>query len=127
MKSLFCPITGIYIPRFLLTVIAGFVFVFGFDFLVHNVLLVETYDQTPQLWRLPEEMILPWMFSKQFLMVLVSALIFIIPRKDTGLKEDLGFGTLFGLLLALLMSGAYAWMPISLSLALAWGDFFVGL
>ncbi len=46
-----CPITGINIPRFLAAAAAGFVFIFGFEFLVHGKLLNDLYDQTGHLWR----------------------------------------------------------------------------
>lgn len=120
MKPLICPLTGVYIPRFLLAVLGGVVFVAIFDFVVHSILLMGLYGETAALWRPEEEMIMSWMIGRDILMVIISLLIFTRHYEAKGMMEGMRFGLMLGALLAVLMSAAYAWMPISLSLALSW-------
>lgn len=120
MKTVVCPITGVNVNRLLLAVIGGFVFLFCFDYLVHNILLLNIYLQTPELWRSPDDIKLGWMITHQFLIVLFSAFIFAQGYAGKGLKKLILFALLLGLLLAVVMSSAYAWMPISQALAWAW-------
>jgi hypothetical protein len=117
-----CPITGINIPRFLLSVITGFIFIFALDFIVHGNLLNTLYEQTPQLWRDPEVMMgfFPYMLGTQFLIALITAFIFTRNYEGKGITEGLRFGVVLGLLMGVLMSGSFAWMPISTTLAASW-------
>jgi hypothetical protein len=121
-KSLHCPITGVNIPRLLLSSITGFVFIFALDFLIHGNLLTTTYEQTPQLWRDPDTMMsfFPYMLGTQFLIALITAFIFTRNYEGKGLGEGLRFGILLGLFMGVLMSASFAWMPISPMLAASW-------
>ena len=62
-----CPITGVNIPRFLIMSIVGFLFLFGYDYLVHHVLLMDVYEQTTNLWCSPDTMqdFFPLMLARQ--------------------------------------------------------------
>jgi hypothetical protein len=122
MKDLKCPISGVNIPRFLLSVIAGFAFIFAYDFIVHGQLLMPTYLETPQLWRTPEDMQahFGWMAMTQVLLALITAFIFTRNFEGKGIGEGLRFGGMIGFLLGVSMAGSYAWMPISMNLALSW-------
>ena len=115
-----CPITGINIPRFLLSVLGGFAFIFGFDFLVHGNLLAGTYEQTSHLWRMPEDIIMPWMIGTQILTAMIAAFIFTRNFEGKGIGEGVRFGLMLGAFMAVMMSSSYAWMPIPLTLALSW-------
>ncbi|GJL86169.1 MAG: hypothetical protein DHS20C02_19440 [Micavibrio sp.] len=118
-----CPITGINIPRYLAAALAGFVFIFAFDFLVHGNLLMDLYEQTSELWRAPEDMVMPWMMGTQILIALITAFIYACgccDKEGKGIKCGIGFGIKIGLLMAVLMAASYAWMPIPLALALGW-------
>lgn len=121
-----CPITGINIPRFLAAAAAGFVFIFGFEFLVHGKLLNDLYDQTGHLWRAPEDTIMPWMMGTQFLTSFIVAYIYALgyASKDEAsskcCKCGVGFGLKIGALIAVLGAAPYAWMPIPMALALSW-------
>jgi len=103
-----CPFTGINIPRFIIATLAGFIFVFGLDYIVHQNLLTDLYDITSSFWRAPESMqsIFPYIFTRNF--------------EGKGIKEGIRFGMPFGLLFALFMGSSYLWMPIPLELALSW-------
>lgn len=123
-----CPVTGINIPRFLLASVIGFIFVFGYDYLVHHVLLMETYETTADLWRAPEtmEQFFPYMLGYQALYVIFLGFIFTRNFEGKGIMEGVRFGIALGLLLALCNAAAYIWMPIPLNLALAWGGCAIG-
>lgn len=117
-----CPITGVYLPRFLLCVLVGFAFLFGLGFVMHNHLLTGLYEETKELWRPEAQMnaLFPYVLGYNFLLPLFSAFLFAkCCRTCKGMSVC--FGLILGLLFAVLMSAAYIWLPISGSLALAWG------
>ncbi len=122
-----CPISGTCIKPFLLSLVAGFAFIWVFDFILHANLLMDTYLQTPQLWRSEADMKekFPFMLFNQFLIAFITAFIFTRHYEGKGIGEGVRYGILIGLLLGVEMMGSYAWMPISSTLALAW--FFGGL
>ena len=117
-----CPFTGINIPRFIIATLAGFIFVFGLDYIVHQNLLTDLYDITSSFWRAPESMqsIFPLVILRTLLLVTVTAYIFTRNFEGKGIKEGIRFGMPFGLLFALFMGSSYLWMPIPLELALSW-------
>ncbi len=117
-----CPCSGVNIPRFLLSVVAGFIFVFGLDFVVHQNLLVELYEQTKDLWRFEETMaeFFPLYLGHSLLLVVITGFIFTRHFEGKGVCEGLRFGAMIGVLLALMSSCSYIWMPIPLALALGW-------
>ena len=100
--------------RFALTVIAGFVFVFLYEFLVHGHLLMPMYDETKDLWRPEKDMeaYMSWMFGIQFFFVAILAYIYTRNYEAKGLEEGVRFGVMFGLLFAVMAFAPYAWMPI---------------
>lgn len=117
-----CPCSGINLPRFLLSLVIGFAFVFGVEFAIHNTLLADLYEQTASFWRAKESMatFFPLMLARTFLLVAISAFIYTRNHEGKGITEGIRFGIPLGLLFALFMSSSYIWMPIPLELALAW-------
>lgn len=117
-----CPLTGVNIIRFLATVLAGFAFIFAFDFVIHGNVLKDLYEQTAHLWRTEEEWMahFPFMLGSQFLIALITAFIFTRNYEGTGISEGVRFGSMLGALFAVMMSMSYAWMPIPLLLAIYW-------
>lgn len=117
-----CPICGINIPRFALSAIAGFIFIFASDFAIHGNLLMEIYEQTADLWRPKESMqdFFPFMLGAQFLIAAITAFIFTRNYEGKGIVEGARFGIMLGLLFAVMMSMSYAWSPIPATLAGAW-------
>ncbi len=124
-----CPFTGVHMIRFPLTILAGFAFIFAYDFVLHAKLLAGIYEQTSDLWRAKDDMKCTFMMIMQLLTSAVTALIFTRHYEGKGLCEGVRFGILLGLLMGILAASAYAWMPIPSSLALAWffGNFGLGL
>ena len=110
------------IKRFVISVIAGFAFVFLYEFLVHGHLLAPMYEETPDLWRSKESMeeFMPWMTGVQFLFATILCFIYTRHHESKGLEEGVRFGTMFGLLFAIMAFGPYVWLPISMTLAIAW-------
>lgn len=108
--------------RYALSVVAGFIFVFIFEYMLHGNLLMGLYEQTSNLWRSPEEMekYMPLMTLIQFLSVVVISFIFTRNYENKGIAEGARFGLLIGLLIGVGMIGSYAYMPIPMALALGW-------
>lgn len=117
-----CPLTGVYLPRFILSVLAGFVFLFGYEWLLHGVWLMDLYIQTANLWRTPDEMytLFPFQLLSQFALSLVSALFFTRHYEARGMGEGMRFGFLLGLVFGVMMASSFVWMPIPGALAVAW-------
>ncbi len=125
MKNLYCPLTGAYIPRFLPCVLIGFAFILGFNYIEHAKVLMSTYEQTPNLWRTPEDMNLHFKFLllTQFLTAFLTAAIYTKGHEGKGACEGVRYGLLIGALMGVLMAAPYGWTPVSFDLAKAW---FVG-
>lgn len=123
----YCPVTNVNIKRFWLTVIVGFVFVWGYEYLVHGILMTDLYAQTPQLWRSDADMAagLPVLWGVQFITVLLTAFIFTRHYQARGIGEGIRYGILIGVLLGALTAASYAWLPVSAKLGFVW--FAVGL
>lgn len=117
-----CPISGVNIKRFLLTLIAGFAFAFAYDWVVHGYLLTAMYEQTAHLWRPEAEMkeYCPFMLATKFFVVAITAFIFTRNYEGKGLGEGLRFGAYIGLLMGVMLASPYGWMPVSGPLAAAW-------
>lgn len=119
------------IKRFIITVLVGFAFVFGFDALWHGHLLMGQYEQTASLWRSTEEMqsYFPYMMLGQFFTTLIIVTIYTRNHEGKGIGEGLRFGLLIGLLLGVLQGSSYAYMPITANIALMWlgGGVLLGL
>lgn len=108
--------------RFIVATIAGFAFIFLYEFLVHGHLLLPIYEETADLWRPKESMeaFMPWMTGIQFLFAAILCFIYTRNYESKGLEEGVRFGVMFGLLFAVMAFSPYVWMPISMTLAVAW-------
>ena len=115
--SMKCPCP----KAFGLCVVAGFIFIFVTDFIIHGQLLAGMYENTSHLWRPEEEMVMPWMFAVQILIVLITASIYGPGHEGKGIGEGVRFGVMLGALFAVMMASSYAWMPIPIQLAIGWG------
>ncbi len=117
-----CPICGINIPRYVLTTVTGFIFLFATDYLIHGTILKDIYAETAELWRPESDMktYLPFMLAGQFLIAAITAFIFTRNYEGKGFQEGVRFGILLGLLFSVMMSISYVWLPISLLLAIYW-------
>ena len=110
------------IKRFSLCSFVGFIFIFIYEYLIHGVLLVPTYELTPQLWRPMESMqeFMPIMTAVQLLTAAILCFIYTRHHEGKGISEGLRFGAMLGLLIGMLSFSSYAYMPISITLGLSW-------
>lgn len=111
------------LSKLVLPVIAVFVLVFIYGYVVHGVMLVDIYQQTPHLWRTQDDMcayfwvILLSEFGFSVLFVLFYAqVVEDMKTPISGWQYGLGVGAIF----AAIQFGVYAYMPISLKLSLFW-------
>lgn len=109
-------------PRFIACVIAGCVFIFGYDFVVHHNLLNDLYQQTLDLWRPVENMeeFFPFVILRIVALSLITAYIFTRNYEGKGISEGLRFGVMLGALMGVMMASTYIWQPIPKELALGW-------
>ena len=102
--------------------IAGLIFLFVYNFIVHGIMLKTTYDLTPQMWRTAEEMKSFFVFNLliQAAMAYISASLYGRFARSAGVGEGIRFGILIGLLFGCLGAAHYAWLPITAGLAEIW-------
>lgn len=106
--------------RYVISVLATFVFVFLYEFLVHGYLLRDLYEQTALLWRPEEEYKMLVMSMSQLGFSAVLAYIFILHYEGKGIGEGIRFGLYIGMLLGVIELGKYSYMPIPMVLMLSW-------
>jgi len=91
------------------------------DFIIHNLILMNIYEATPELWRPQAEM-------KMGLMIIVTLLsafffVYLYARfvGEKSIVRGFYYGLVFGLATGISKGyGTYSVMPISYSLALGW-------
>jgi MFS family permease len=108
--------------RLILSCIVIFFFIAIFEFLLHGVMLGQTYKDTMQLWRPEDQMVsfLGWMYGGQLLFAIIFCVIFFRYVKDRSLAAGVRYGLLVGLLMSSTSLIFYAVMPLPLNLVLAW-------
>ena len=106
--------------RYVLAVVAVFVTVFVYEFLVHGVLLMDMYEQTADMWKPQEESSMLLMNFSQLAFAAVLVFIFTRNYEGKGAGEGVRFGLLIGLLLVAIELGVYCYLPVPMALWLAW-------
>lgn len=92
-------------------------------YVVHSVLLAETYQALASIWRPEEEMTsMMWvMFVTSAISLLVFCYIFTRGYEGRGIMEGVRYGLLIGLLMSVPMAfESWAVYPITLELAVMW-------
>ncbi len=91
------------------------------DFIVHGMLLADTYKETAHLWRPEEEMNMPLMWGVTLIFSGCFVYIYeqlINPKsQQAGIKYGLILGVATGISMGI---GSYCYMPIPFSLAFSW-------
>lgn len=102
--------------------VAGFVFTFVYDYIVHGIMLVPIYNDTPEIWRSPQMMEEYFPFYILFTVLIVSVLakVFLYNYENKGVGEGIRFGAILGSLMGLYGASMVCYMPISWDLALLW-------
>ena len=89
--------------KFIIAVIAVFLFFSAFDYVFHEILLKDAYEQTANLWR-PKEIMdqyFMWFMLGQFIFTLGFVALFTKAFERGGIAE----GAIFGLLLSIIFIG----------------------
>lgn len=110
------------VKRYVIAVIAVFIFTFAYDFVVHGVLLADTYKSLGNLWRPEADMqaLMPLMAVAQILLAAIFTFIFTRHYEGNGVGEGLRYGLYAGLLLGAPQVASYVWMPVPVSLTATW-------
>jgi hypothetical protein len=108
------------VKKTLLAVIVVAVLWWLTDFVIHGMLLMDTYKLTPNLWRPMEEMNMGLGIAKIILFALLYVLFYSNLVAPKNVSQGVKFGLWYGLLGGLAMAGCYLYMPISEGLALSW-------
>lgn len=108
--------------RFIVSVVALFIFIFIYESLVHGFLLTGLYSETPTIWRDYSQLKAYTPFNTIIMGLLSIWITFIFTRifKSGGWKSGLQFGFYLGVLSGIQAAGAFYYLPISFALAMAW-------
>jgi len=113
------------IKRVLIATVAVFLAWSVMDFILHMVVLGETYMKTADLWRTEDEMKLGLMYFVTFATAFGFSLIYGRFFKEKNMNTALQYGVVFGFIFGISMGyGTYSVMPIPYILAFSW---FVGM
>lgn len=110
------------IKRFFAAFLVLFLFIFGYETLIHGFLLKNLYLETPSIWRNYEQMMHYAPFNTVIMVLLAFWITFIFTRlfREGGARNGLCFGLYFGILSGIQAAGAYYYLPISAMLSVCW-------
>ncbi len=113
---------GISKKKFLITTCVVFIYTYATDFVIHGLILGDTYKATAHLWRPEIDMKAKciYMMGGHLIMAFFFTLIFLKGYKGTGYKEGLRYGKLIGLYSAGPSLITYAVMPIPCKIIAIW-------
>ncbi len=80
----------------LLAIVAVFILWAILDYLLHGVILMSVYSETPELWRPMEEMRMGLMYVVSFIFTACFITIYAAMISDKGMKMALQYGFVFG-------------------------------
>jgi len=107
--------------KYLLASLGVFVAWAILDFVIHGLLLMDTYQSTASLWRPMEEMNMGLTYLVNALVALAFTGLYVYHGKGGGATAGLKFGLVYGLAVGLGMGfGTFLYMPIPYSLAWGW-------
>jgi hypothetical protein len=115
------------IKRLLLAIIAGFIVVFGTDYLIHGIWLMPDYEATKSLWRTDDDMQSHFfrMLSAQFLIAATFVIVWAKGFAGRSLGTAVSIGLLMGVFQQTWAMILFVVMPLPAELAMKW--FFGGL
>lgn len=108
------------IKKYAIATIAAFIFIFIFEWIWHGMLMMGMYEATKEVWRPEDPSLMGYIFVSQFLFAAVLSYIYTVVGKHLPCKRGIAFGFFAGLLMAMPNLGAYAYMPIPLTIPLLW-------
>jgi len=109
------------IKRYLIAVIVIFIAFQLMDMVIHGMLLMQTYESLPSLWR-QDMMSMMWvMYLTGLAMSFLFVYIFTKGYENNGILEGLRFGLIIGLFMQIPAAfGQFVVYPIPFSLAIQW-------
>lgn len=109
-------------PRYLLSAVALFVFIFTYEMLVHGFMLAGIYEATADVWRDFAEMEanMPLAMCFQLSLSAWTAFVFSQVYPEGGLKKGLVFGLFFGGFAGILTASWYLWLKVPAKLGVIW-------
>ncbi len=109
------------LKKYLLSVLAVFVLWSALDFVIHGVILMQSYQATAQLWRPMEEMKTALMYLSSLLTAAAFVGAYALLVTDKSVKTGILYGAMMGLFSGIPMAlGSYSYMPITSYIALVW-------
>jgi len=109
--------------KIITSILAVFIFVFFYEYLIHGFCLEGIYAQTPELWRTCEAMSdkMHFMLLSQFLYAASFTLFYAyLSKKTNTLFNGIKYGAFVGVILSSIQIGKYAYLPISFELMACW-------
>ena len=109
------------VKRFIIASIVVYIVVQVLDFIIHGLILADTYKTLANVWR-PDMMSLIWIFYVAGLVFAVLFVyIFIKGYEGKGILEGVRYGAIMGLFMNVIgMFGQYVMYPIPFLLSLQW-------
>ena len=121
MSSVACMEDVIMTKKFIVAAVAVFIAWSVMDFVIHGVILADTYGATAELWRPEAEMKYGLIYFVTACNAVIFAGLYSFFVGTKNVQVGLLFGLLFGIAVGLGMGyGTYAVMPIPYKLALSW-------
>ncbi|MBS0614994.1 MAG: hypothetical protein JSR58_00390 [Verrucomicrobia bacterium] len=110
------------LKRFIGATVVLVVFLYFYEWLIHGVLLMNTYNETPNLWRPMQQMQSMMSLSLLFRVLMGGWFTYIFTKfhKDGGVENGLRFGCYLGIFAGIMAASTFMWLPISAKLAWAW-------
>jgi hypothetical protein len=110
------------IKRLLLAILAGWVVVFGTDYLIHELWLGPVYAATKPLWRPESDMptYFCWLLVAQFLIVTTFVIVWAKGFAGRNIGAAVSFGLLMGVFQQTWAIILFAVMPLPAELAIKW-------
>ncbi len=110
------------LKRNLISVIAVFLVIFGFEWLWHGHLLMPTYVATASVWRPMDQMqaMVAWCILTKLAFAIVFTWLFAQHYEGKGTMEGVRYGLFIGLIMGLHSFTSYIYLPVSIGLASAW-------
>ena len=108
--------------KFILSCVSVFAFIFLFDWVMHDFVIKNLYEDTSSLWRDDEEILvfLFWRVFGQLILAVFFCLIFLHGYEKKGLGEGARYGFLIGLLMTAPVFIQFAVQPLPTNLLVSW-------
>ncbi len=109
------------VKRFIIAAVAVFISFQIMDYIIHGVILMETYDSLEGVWREDMDSFMWIMMVTSAVFAFLFAFIFTRGYQGKGIGEGIRYGLIIGLLMMVVgMFNQYAVYPLPLSLVIQW-------